>query len=123
MSDQKSAKSQSSHGDHLGPNRGAPGPSHDPVNLMAQIFEDIAAFVGPAPDVLLSWLLRLTPDIAPDVAARSVLDQIANTKCADASPEGVELIELLEQVATQGTADFMAGSGRRRGGRAARVRD
>ncbi len=99
-----------------------PGPEFDPVNLMTQIFDDSASFVGPAEDVLLSWLMRLSPSVDQSVAARSVLDTIVGTIDDDASDESRKLAELLRQSANQ-VHTPVANNGQRRGGRSARIQN
>lgn len=102
--------------------RGEPGPDHDPVNLMHQIFEEAGAFVGPAQDVLLSWLIKLPQGMDPSVAAGTILDTTV-AACTDTpSEEAQKLIGLLHQVREHGNIDAGRG-GRRRGGRSARVGD
>ena len=105
--------------DYLHRKRGEKGPDFDPVNLMHQIFEDAGAFVGPAQDVLLSWLMKLPGDMDPAVAARTILDTTVAHCESTPSDETVKLIALLKQVSEHGGIGGM--SGRRRGGRAARV--
>ncbi len=102
--------------------RGEPGPEFDPVNLMHQIFEDASAFVGPAQDVLLSWLMKLPQSIEPAAAAKTVLDTtVAHCQSAP-SEEAQKLIGLLGQVSEHGEiGEGLADGSRRRGGRAARV--
>ncbi len=96
-----------------------PGPAFDPVNLMSQIFEDSSSFAGPAEDVLLSWLMRLSPDVNQQDAARKVLDDIAGSIAEDASDEARKLYDLLRQAAEgQGGAE----AHKRRGGRSGRAR-
>ena len=102
--------------------RGEPGPEFDPVNLMHQIFEDADAFVGPAQDVLLSWLMKLPQSIEPATAARTVLETTVAHCSGAPSDETQKLIELLEQVSKHGEIGTgQAAKGRRRGGRAARI--
>lgn len=102
--------------------RGEPGPDFDPVNLMHQIFEDASAFVGPAQDVLLSWLMKLPQSIEPATAARTVLDTTVAHCAGTPSDEAQKLIGLLKQVSEHGAIGAGQGDGgRRRGGRAARV--
>lgn len=102
--------------------RGEPGPDHDPVNLMHQIFEEAGAFVGPAQDVLLSWLIKLPQDMSPSVAAGIVLDTTVE-KCGGVpTDEAQKLIALLHQVREHGNINA-TGTGRRRGGRSGRVSD
>ena len=108
--------------DFLNRKRGEPGPGFDPVNLMHQVFENANAFVGPAQDVLLSWLMKLPQSIEPATAAKTVLDTtVAHCQSAP-SEEALKLIGLLGQVSEHGEigAGLTDGS-RRRGGRAARV--
>jgi hypothetical protein len=108
--------------DFLNRKRGEAGPDFDPVNLMHQIFEDANAFVGPAQDVLLSWLMKLPQSIEPATAAKTVLDNTV-AHCQNVpSEEARKLIGLLGQVSEHGKigAGLIDGS-RRRGGRAARV--
>lgn len=108
--------------DHLNRKRGEAGPDFDPVNLMHQIFEDAGAFVGPAQDVLLSWLMKLPQNIEPSTAARTVLDTTVAHCTGTPSEEAEKLIELLKQVSEHGAIDTgQANGSRRRGGRAARV--
>lgn len=102
--------------------RGEPGPEHDPVNLMHQIFEEAEAFVGPAQDVLLSWLIKLPQRMEPAKAAGLVLDNTVAHSTGEPSEEASKLIGLLQQVREHGDINATAGgSGRRRGGRSARV--
>lgn len=96
-----------------------PGPSYDPVNLMAQIFEDAPAFAGPAEDVLLSWLMRLSPDVEQSWAARQVLETIVGDLDSGASAECGKLCELLRQACVDNGS--VNPGNRRRGGRSARV--
>ncbi len=108
--------------DFLTRKRGEPGPDFDPVNLMHQIFEDANAFVGPAQDVLLSWLMKLPQSIEPASAARTVLDTTVAHCTGAPSDEAQKLIGLLQQVSKHGAINAGQGGGsRRRGGRAARV--
>jgi hypothetical protein len=98
-----------------------PGPDFDPVNLMTQIFDDAASFVGPAEDVLLSWLMRLSPTVDQSVAAAQVLETIVGTLDDAASVESVKLVELLRQSANHTPAPSQ-GNSPRRGGRSARLK-
>ena len=95
-----------------------PGPAFDPVNLMTQIFDDASIFVGPAEDVLLSWLMRLSPEVEQPWAAKQVLETIVGDLDPEASTECVKLRELLRQASTN--CDLQDGSTRRRRGRASR---
>jgi len=108
--------------EYLNRKRGEAGPDFDPVNLMHQIFEDAATFIGPAQDVLLSWLMKLPQSVEPAAAAKTVLDTTV-AHCRDTpSEEARKLIELLVQVSDHGaigTVDMP--QKRRRGGRAART--
>lgn len=97
--------------------RGVAGPPEDPVNLMQQVFDHAPEFMGPAPDILLSWLMRLSPDVDQSAAARWVLDNYARPVEAEANDESRRLIDLLEQAAD----GDLPGTSRRRGGRRARV--
>ena len=97
-----------------------PGPDFDPVNLMTQIFDDAASFVGPAEDVLLSWLMRLSPGVDQPNAARLVLETIVGDLISDASDESIKLVELLRQSANQNESP-LPDNGQRRGGRSARL--
>jgi|GEM_PF-2047056 hypothetical protein len=97
-----------------------PGPDFDPVNLMTQIFDDAASFVGPAEDVLLSWLMRLSPGVDQPNAARQVLETIVGDLIPDASGESIKLAELLRQSADQNKS-ALPDNGQRRGGRSARL--
>jgi hypothetical protein len=109
---------------HLGPNNSQTGPDYDPVNLMSQVFEDISMFLGPASDILLSWLLRLPSSTPAAEAAQKVLDKIVKGNSDGASEEGVKLIELLNQTATHSLKDIkLSGMDKRRGGRSARVKN
>lgn len=97
--------------------RGVAGPPEDPVNLMQQVFDHASEFMGPAPDILLSWLMRLAPEVDQAAAARWVLDAYARPAESQANDESRRLIALLEQAAA---GDLPAKTGRR-GGRRARV--
>ena len=109
---------------HLGPNNAQSGPDYDPVNLMSQVFVDISTFLGPASDILLSWLLRLPRSIPPADAAQKVLSEIVEHCSEVPSEEGAKFIELLNQVATHNLKDIeIEGFNKRRGGRSARVKD
>lgn len=124
MNDPTEKNSTSPIEGHLGPNNAQSGPDYDPVNLMSQVFVDISTFLGPAQDVLLSWLLRLPQSRSPAKAAQSILAEIVEGQTTNPSEEGVKLIELLEQVADHNMENVRAvGLDRRRGGRSARVRD
>ncbi len=107
--------------DYLHRKRGEKGPDFDPVNLMHQIFEDAGAFVGPAQDVLLSWLMKLPQHMEPATAAKTVLDTTVAHCEGTPSEEAGKLINLLKQVSEHGemTVGNTTGS-RRRGGRSAR---
>ena len=111
---------------HLGPDKTQTGPDYDPVNLMTQIFTNIEDFLGPAQDVLLSWLLRLPVVITPDDAAKKVMSEIIDTVIEPSqavSPEGRKLIELLRQTSMHKMkSNQSSGVDRRRGGRAARLK-
>lgn len=50
------------------------GPPHDPDLLIAQVLAMGGEFVGPAEDILFSWLITLAPDIDPAAAANTLLD-------------------------------------------------
>jgi hypothetical protein len=50
------------------------GPPHDPDLLIAQVLEMGAEFVGPAEDIIFSWLITLAPDVDPAAAANTLLD-------------------------------------------------
>lgn len=95
-----------------------PGPDFDPVNLMTQIFDDAPSFMGPAEDILLSWLMRLSPGVDQVAAAQSVLDTIVSDLGADASAESRKLVELLRQSSHQTSSPVS--TKQRRGGRASR---
>ncbi len=125
MNDSKSENNSSQKGeDHLGPNNFQNGPDYDPVNLMSQVFENVSTFIGPAQDILLSWLLRLPQSIPPAQAAQKTLNEIISGRTEGASREALELIELMTQVAEHNTENLKkAGQDRRRGGRTARVKD
>ncbi|MEQ8666101.1 MAG: hypothetical protein RIC16_10265 [Rhodospirillales bacterium] len=97
--------------------RGVAGPPEDPVNLMQQVFDHASEFMGPAPDILLSWLMRLAPEVDQPSAARWVLDSYARPAAERANAESRKLIELLEQAAE----GEMPRGARRRGGRRARI--
>ena len=97
--------------------RGVAGPPEDPVNLMQQVFDHAAEFMGPAPDILLSWLMRLSPEVDQSAAARWVLKTYAEPARADANAECLKLIDLLDQAAN-GAAVRSTG---RRGGRRSRI--
>lgn len=99
-----------------GPRRGEEGPPEDPVNLMQQVFDHASEFMGPAPDILLSWLMRLAPCVDQASAAAWVLATYARPVESEANAESQKLIRLLEQ-ATKGT---VPGQVRRRGGRRGR---
>lgn len=120
MNDTKSDKP--TEGDnHLGPSKTQSGPDHDPVNLMSQVFEEIGIFIGPAQDVLLSWLLRLPKSMPPAEAAQRTLKGIVAGQTEGATPEAIQLIELLSEVATHSKENLKkSGQDRRRGGRAGR---
>ena len=101
--------------------RGQPGPEHDPINLMHQVFEDATEFNGPAQDILLSWLMKLSESVKPDDAARLVLNTTVKNCDNPLSPESQKLVCLLEQVCDCGRDKNSGVSTRgRRGGRAAR---
>ena len=100
-----------------GPKRGEAGPPEDPVNLMQQVFDHASEFMGPAPDILLSWLMRLDPGVDQAAAAAWVLETYARPVEATANAESRMLIDLLQQAAN-GDAPTSA---RRRGGRRGRV--
>ena len=72
----------------------------DPKSLLEQAFEMDEEFPGPAEDLLLSWLLSLGADQAPDAAATTLLPRYASRVegKSDALPI-VRLHRLLEQVA------------------------
>ena len=50
------------------------GPPHDPDLLIAQVLAMGAEFIGPAEDIIFSWLITLAPDIDPAAAANKLLD-------------------------------------------------
>lgn len=100
-----------------GPRRGEAGPPEDPVNLMQQVFDHAPEFMGPAPDILLSWLMRLAPGVDQPSAAKWVLETYAYPVADGANEESRKLIDLLERAAN----GEMPGNTRRRGGRSARV--
>ncbi len=106
--------------DYLDRKRGEKGPDFDPVNLMHQVFEHADAFVGPAQDVLLSWLMKLPKEMEPASAATTILETTVANCRETPSEEAKKLIELLEQVREHGGLEGMRGN-RRRGGRSARV--
>ena len=97
--------------------RGVAGPPQDPVNLMQQVFDHASEFAGPAPDILLSWLMRLAPDVDQSSAARWVLETYALPVAGQANDESRRLIGLLEKAAE----GEQPGEPRRRGGRRARL--
>jgi len=51
------------------------GPPHDPDLLIAQVLAMGSEFVGPAEDILFSWLITLAPDVDPAAAANQLLDE------------------------------------------------
>jgi len=101
--------------------RGEPGPKYDPVNLMHQIFEEADAFIGPAQDVLLSWLIKLPQEMNPATAAGMVLDTTVVGYAGTPSDEAEKLIELLRQVRDHGGISTTPDGNKRRGGRSGRV--
>lgn len=105
------------HQDSGRPKRGQAGPPQDPVNLMQQVFDHAPEFMGPAPDILLSWLIRLAPETDQVSAAKWVLETYARPAEGTANAESLKLIGLLEQAA----AGELPTGARRRGGRRARV--
>ena len=50
------------------------GPPHDPDLLIAQVLAMGTEFIGPAEDIIFSWLITLAPDVDPAVAAGKLLD-------------------------------------------------
>ena len=123
MNDRNDRNSSSSVDSHLGPNKSQTGPDYDPVNLMAQVFEEIGIFMGPAQDILLSWLLRLPGSIPQAEAAGLVLKNIIEGNKGGATPEALQLIELMEQVANHNMDRVQTkGLNKRRGGHGGRVR-
>ena len=72
----------------------------DPKSLLEQAFEMGEEFPGPAEDLLLSWLLSLGTDQAPDAAAKTLLPRYAaQLEGKSDSLAIVRLHRLLEQVA------------------------
>lgn len=97
--------------------RGVAGPPEDPVNLMQQVFDHAPEFMGPAPDILLSWLMRLDARVDQPSAARWVLQHYAEPARATANAESLKLIDLLEQASRGERIDRP----QRRGGRQGRL--
>ena len=50
------------------------GPPHDPDLLIAQVLAMGSEVVGPAEDVIFSWLITLAADVDPAAAANTLLD-------------------------------------------------
>lgn len=87
------------------------------MNLMQQVFDHAPEFMGPAADILLSWLMRLPGEVDQASAAQWVLETYARPVEASANEESRKLIDLLEQAAA-GVTPTSTG---RRGGRRGRV--
>jgi len=62
------------------------GPPHDPDLLIAQVLAMGAEFIGPAEDIIFSWLITLAPDVDPAAAANQLLDD--HNLRADPAPPG-----------------------------------
>ena len=62
------------------------GPPHDPDLLIAQVLAMGAEFIGPAEDIIFSWLITLAPDVDPAAAANKLLDD--HNLRADPVPPG-----------------------------------
>jgi hypothetical protein len=72
----------------------------DPKSLLEQAFEMGEEFPGPAEDLLLSWLLSLGADQAPDAAAKTLLPRYTARLAGKSDTLAiVRLHRLLEQVA------------------------
>jgi len=72
----------------------------DPKALLEQAFEMGDDFPGPAEDLLLSWLLSLGTDQAPDAAATTLLPRFTSRVEGKSDTLAiVRLHRLLEQVA------------------------
>ncbi len=96
----------------------------DPGGLIREVLEMGPAFPGPAPDLLLSWVLRLEADADPGAIAKKLL---ADYGIAEGPPpEGAcgELVTLLREVAEYGIGRLHgAVKPKRRGGWRSKRRD
>jgi len=62
------------------------GPPHDPDLLIAQVLAMGDEFIGPAEDIIFSWLITLATDVDPAAAASKLLDD--HNLRADPVPPG-----------------------------------
>lgn len=89
----------------------------DPGGLIREVLELGPEFPGPAPDILLAWMLRLKDDQDPAAVAECLL---SDYDIADGPlPDGAcgELVKLLRETAVYGADKLAAHSGKRRGRR------
>ena len=89
----------------------------DPGGLIREVLELGPEFPGPAPDLLLAWMLRLKDDRDPAAVAGRLLQ--AYGVAEGPLPEGAcgELVRLLRETATYGPARLQNLGGKRRGRR------
>jgi len=89
----------------------------DPGGLIREVLELGPEFPGPAPDILLAWMLRLGEDQDPATIAGRLLKNYQVD--AGPIPDGAcgELVKLLRETATYGADRLIARSNKRRGRR------
>jgi hypothetical protein len=75
------------------------GLREDPVGLIGQALAMGAEFPGPAEDVLLSWILKLDPEIDPPSAAAVLVRHYGVAEGPLPPGEGGKLIRLLRETA------------------------
>ena len=85
----------------------------DPVGLIGQALAMGTEFPGPAEDVLLSWILKLDPDLDPAAAAAVLVRHYGVAEGPLPPGESGKLIRLLRETAAAPSAGKAAG--RRRG--------
>jgi hypothetical protein len=87
----------------------------DPKALIRQTLEMGDEFPGPAPDILLSWMLSLSVGIDAATAARTLVERYAEAMAAPVShPAAIRLREMLRETAS--LAGQPTRAGKRRGG-------
>jgi len=73
--------------------------AEDPGGLIADVLALGSDFVGPAPDILLSWTIRLSPEIASDQAAKTLIARYGLSRPTQCETPHDQLLDLLFQAA------------------------
>jgi hypothetical protein len=76
--------------------------AEDPSGLIHDVMALGEDFSGSAREVLFSWVMKLDASVDPALAAGALIERYGLNEPAPRSPEGRELIALLQETATQG---------------------